>query len=332
MEKILSVVIPAYNVEKYLNKCLDSFLVPEILPKIEVLVINDGSTDGTEAIARQYCEKYPDTYHVYTKENGGHGSTINYGVQRAAGTYFKVVDGDDWLNTKALLKFIEMLEQQACDIVAADYDCIQDETWKLLQHKKCTQDASQYEKVCRMKNGEVSQVIKMHAMTIKTSILKACPIPIDEHCFYVDAEYITYPVPYVDTVYYYPDTIYMYRLGRNGQSMDIHSMQKRRGQHMHVLNRLLTYYESAIKDGMDESNRAYMEKCIAQMVENQFQIYISMGLQKGIYRELKDWDQKLRQNWPDIYGAAAKKSIDLLRNTNYLLLPAGAIVYKIVKG
>jgi hypothetical protein len=75
-----------------------------------------------------------------------------------------------------------------------------------------------------------------------------------------------------------------------------------------------------------------MEKCIAQMVENQFQIYISMGLQKGIYRELKDWDQKLRQNWPDIYGAAAKKSIDLLRNTNYLLLPAGAIVYKIVKG
>lgn len=332
MEKVLSIVIPAYNVEKYLKKCLDSILVQEILPEIEVLVINDGSTDGTETIAKRYCEKYPDTYYVYTKENGGHGSAINYGMQRATGKYFKVVDGDDWLNTERLHKFVEMLEQQSSDIVASDYDCIQDETGKLLQHKKCTQNMELYEKVCRVKSGEVNQVIKMHAMTIKTSILKKCRVPIDEHCFYVDAEYITYPVPYVDTVYYYPDTIYMYRLGRNGQSMDIHSMQKNRNQHMHVLNSLLAYYKNAIKDGMDENSKAYMEKCIAQVVENQFQIYISMGLKKGIYRELKDWDTKLLQAYPEVYRATAKKSINLLRNTNYLLLPAGTIVYKIVKG
>lgn len=93
MKKILTVVIPAYNVEKYLERCMHSFEIPEILDKIEILVINDGSKDGTEQIARAYCEKYPQTYFLYNKENGGHGSGINYGIRYATENISKLLMG-----------------------------------------------------------------------------------------------------------------------------------------------------------------------------------------------------------------------------------------------
>lgn len=329
MEKILSIVIPAYNVEKYLNRCLKSFEVPEILEKIEVLIINDGSADGTKTIAEAFCRKYPNTYYLYNKENGGHGSGINYGIRFATGKYFKVVDGDDWLNTAELPGFVRVLEQSDTDAVAADFLCIQDETYAVLQEKYCSGDKDRYGKICSIPEGEVSEVIKMHALTIRTKILQQHNIVIDEHCYYVDCEYITYPIPYVNTVYFYDKFIYMYRLGRNGQSMDIKSMQKNRNQHMKVLNSLLSFYEALEK--VSVGTRTYIEGAIAQMVENQFQIYISMGLQKGILTELREWDCELKKQYPAVYAATKKKSITMLRRTGYRILPVGAIVYHCIK-
>ena len=96
--KVLSVVVPMYNVEAYISQCLDSFAVPEVLGQVEILVIDDGGTDGSAAIAQTYEEKYPGSYRVIHKENGGHGSTINKGIETASGKYFRVVDGDDWVD------------------------------------------------------------------------------------------------------------------------------------------------------------------------------------------------------------------------------------------
>lgn len=329
MKKILSIAIPAYNVEKYLEQCLKSFEVPEILEKIEVLIINDGSKDRTPEIAQVYCDKYPNTYFLYNKENGGHGSGINYGIKYATGKYFKVVDGDDWLNTKELNDFVTLLESVDTDVVAADFLCIQDGTEAILSEKHCTLTETQYGQVANLDEGAVKDVIKMHALTIKTEILQKHDIVIDEKCFYVDCEYITFPIPYVKTVYFCNKYIYMYRLGRNGQSMDIKSMQRNRAQHMRVLDSLLRFYDTM--GATTDSTREYVEKCIAQVVENQFQIYISMGLKKGIRRELADWDKTLKKNYPAVYAATNKKSITMLRMTGYWILPIGAIVYRLVR-
>lgn len=330
MAKILSIVIPAYNVEKYLERCLKSFEVECILEKIEVLIINDGSKDGTGVIAQKYCDKYPDTYVLYNKENGGHGSGINYGIKYATGKYFKVVDGDDWLNTKELPDFVRLLEEIEADGVATDFLCVQDETDRILSEKYCTSHKEQYGKLADLSKGEVMDVIKMHALTIRTEILQQHGITIDEHCYYVDCEYITYPMPYVETVYFYQKFLYMYRLGRNGQSMDIRSMQKNRAQHMHVLDSLLIFYNNNT-DGISENKRYYIERCIAQVVENQFQIFISMGLERGVRKELRDWDTQLQQTYPRVCAATTKKSITLLRKTGYLILPLGTIIYRIYK-
>ena len=95
MSKVLTVSIAAYNMESYIRQTLNSLIVPEILEKIEVLVVDDGGTDGTLAIAKEYETKYPITFHAIHKENGGYGSVINKSIELATGKYFKQLDGDD---------------------------------------------------------------------------------------------------------------------------------------------------------------------------------------------------------------------------------------------
>jgi len=330
MNKILSITIPSYNVEKYIDKCVQSMLVDSVLDDIEILIVNDGSKDSTPEIAKGYVEKYPQTVRLIDKENGGHGSTINAGIREATGKYFKVVDGDDWLNTENLEHFIELLKTREEDVIASNFLCIQDETYDVLSEKYVTSNPYKYGKTCKMDEWEIEEVIKMHGLTIRTSILKENNITIDEHCFYVDCEYIAYPMPFVKTVYYDDEFIYMYRLGRNGQSMDIRSMQRNRAMHMKVLNSLLAFYDKLPE--MTEAKKAYIEKVIGQVMENQFQIYISMGTDKEIQKETATWDMALRKQYPRIAASTNKKSIAMLRKTNYSILPIGSFVLKIVKG
>ena len=330
MGKILSITIPSYNVEKYIDKCVQSMLVDSILEDIEILIVNDGSKDSTPEIAKGYVEKYPQTVRLIDKENGGHGSTINAGIREATGKYFKVVDGDDWLKTENLEHFIALLKEHDEDVIASNYLCIRDESYEIIAEKRVSSDASYYGTIRNMDRGEVKEVIKMHGLTIRTSILKENNILIDEKCFYVDAEYIAYPMPFVSTVYYDDEFIYMYRLGRNGQSMDIRSMQRNREMHMKVLNSMLAFYDKLPQ--MTNEKKSYIERVIAQMVENQFQIYISMGTDKEIQKETAAWDRALLKKYPRVANSTNKKSITLLRNTNYSILPIGSFVLKIVKG
>ncbi len=110
-KKILSVSIASYNVEKFLDQTLESCLVPEIMDRLEVIIVNDGSKDGTADVAKKYTEKWPDTFILVDKENGGYGSTVNVGIKTATGKYFRLLDGDDWFDKDGLREFIGILEQ-----------------------------------------------------------------------------------------------------------------------------------------------------------------------------------------------------------------------------
>ena len=110
MQKLLTVVIPAYNTENYLEQCLNSLLQTKYRKETEIIVVDDGSTDSTGKIADRIAQQYPDIMNVIHKENGGHGSTINVGIQRAKGTYFKVLDSDDWFDIEAYDAFFDHKE------------------------------------------------------------------------------------------------------------------------------------------------------------------------------------------------------------------------------
>ena len=117
MNKLLTIVVPVYNTEKYLRKCLDSLIVPDFLSLLEVLIVIDGSPDNSICIANEYAEKYPHTFVVVDKENGGHGSAINKGLELATGKYFRVLDSDDWYDSDNFEKYLNILSREDSDIV-----------------------------------------------------------------------------------------------------------------------------------------------------------------------------------------------------------------------
>ena len=122
--KILSFIIPSYNCEKFLEKCVSSMLHPEILERLEIIIVNDGSTDSTEAIATALCSRYPEVIRLINQENRGHGGALNAGCAAAMGKYLKVIDADDWVETDNLPSYVDFLEQCDSDVVLTHHDTI----------------------------------------------------------------------------------------------------------------------------------------------------------------------------------------------------------------
>lgn len=331
MRKVLSIVVPAYNVERYIKKCLDSFVMVEHRNLLEVIVVNDGSTDQTGEIISAYCEQYPDLIKSITKENGGHGSAINAGMGLVSGTYFHVVDSDDWVDSEEMDRFLVFLSDIDVDLVANNFCIVQDETYKVLEYRNCIDDEKKAKKKLTF-DSVASEIplIRIHAMTVNTDFYRRHEIQIDSYRYYVDFEYTLFPIPYVETVAFYNHYVCQYRVGRNGQSVNIGSMQRNRENHMLVIHRLLEWYQLA--NTWSYEKKKYIEMGISKIVENQFQIYISMGLQKGILKEMALFDEQLKENAIGVYNAVSKKSIWILRKTKYKILPLAYVVYRIVKG
>ena len=131
-EKVLTIIVPAYNVEDYLAKCVDSMLAAGCNDAIEIIIVNDGSTDGTREMAETYERDNPGTVRVITKENGGHGSAVNTGVRAATGTYLRVIDGDDWVDGDAFAALVARLATTEEDVVVSRYNTVQDVTSKMM--------------------------------------------------------------------------------------------------------------------------------------------------------------------------------------------------------
>ena len=106
--KYISFAIPCYNSEAYMEKAINSILVGG--EDVEIIVVNDGSKDGTQEIAERYQGKYPTIVKAVAKPNGGHGDAVNCGLEHATGKYFKVVDSDDWVDEEALLKVLDTIK------------------------------------------------------------------------------------------------------------------------------------------------------------------------------------------------------------------------------
>jgi len=329
MEKVLTIVVPVFKVEKYIKQCLDSFIVPEILESLEVLVINDGSPDCSAEIARLYEKRYPKTFRVINKENGGHGSTINAGIQAATGKYFKVVDGDDWVSGDALRNLVSFLMQKTCDLVYSNYCWVDDETGKSKLDQKEPFANVMYGEVYAFEDIAEKTFIKMHNMTIRTAILKEHCKPITENCFYVDNEYILYPIPYVKTVAFLADVLYMYRIGRAEQSINIKKMQERCTQHKHVLEQLLSFYKDVQCVALPKS-KVYLAQGIARMLVSQIKIYLSYkpGTEHKI--EIFELDEEIRQNYSHVYFAVKNKAVWLLRRSNYHLYYPASLLTKLI--
>lgn len=328
MEKLLTVVVPTYNVEKYIEQNLRSFIVKKVLEELEVLVINDGSTDNSPLISEKYAKQYPDTFRIVNKENGGHGSTINRGIVEARGKYFKVVDADDWVIEQGLIQLMNTLRTCDSDLVVSNFYWYHDrKNTKSVEIKEPFLGV-EYGREYRFSDVCEDMYVKMHGMTVKTEILKKIP-QIDEHCFYVDVEYVLFPIPWIETVTCIPDFVYMYRIGLAGQSMNINKMQRNQEHFDRVLERMLAFYTECKEQQMGKEKLNYLKNYLARVAASRFKIFLSFPYSPKIKHEMKTFDENIRRSYPEIYDAVKQKAVLLLRKSRFHLYFAAQLGYKL---
>lgn len=225
MAKILTIVIPTYNMEKYLDKCLTSLIIDdrELMQQLEVLVINDGSKDKSSEIGHLYQEKYPDTIRVIDKENGNYGSCINRGLKEAKGAYIKILDADDSFEKEVFALFLLRLRDVDVDSVITDFDYV--DTNGQLKKK----ENIKYPHNVIMNLSESMKYhplgLTMHAITYKTEMLKRINYVQPEGISYTDQIWVNEPLASCSQIIYMPILIYKYLIGREGQTMSPKNLQ-----------------------------------------------------------------------------------------------------------
>lgn len=264
MEKILTIIIPTYNMEKYLDRCLTSMIIEdvELLKQLEVLVVIDGAKDRSSEIAHTYAAKYPDTFVVIDKENGNYGSCVNRGLKEATGKYVKVVDADDWVMTKALQKILVFLSKHDYDLVLNDNYIVNEkgevtDMFTFMPHLKKGQSYS-----LQHLHGEPALSMKMHTIIYKTENIRALGYQQTEGISYTDQEWMFIPMTIVKKIYYHPATLYMYLVGREGQTVAPDVLARTMTQYIAVYEKAFKTY--AHWDGSEEAREYLTDRLISQ--------------------------------------------------------------------
>ncbi len=240
MNKVLSLIIPTYNMEKYLDKCLTSLVVDEksVFETLEVIVVIDGSKDRSSEIAHRYQNRYPDVFLVIDKENGNYGSCVNRGLKEAHGEYVKILDADDYFDSLSLQKYLKYLSTIDADLVVTDFLKV-DEDGKAIAKIDFDfpkETILEIDDICE--RGSFSK-LEMHAVTYKRQNLIDIHYVQTEGISYTDQEWMFIPLTAVKKMVYFPVVVYCYLIGREGQTMDPKILARSIGQNIIVVeNRL----------------------------------------------------------------------------------------------
>ncbi len=297
MEKILTIIIPTYNMERYLRKCLDSLLVSdENMNILEVLVVNDGSKDSSSMIGQEYALKYPDTFIVIDKENGNYGSCVNRGLKEARGKYVKVLDADDYFKTDAFETVMNFLKASDYDLILTDYNTV-DEQGREEKVFELTIPHNTPLPFCSLL-GFSAQRMHMHRIFYKTEKLRKIDYHQTEGMSYTDQEWMGEPMTTVDTIYYMDTRLYQYLVGREGQTMNPKVMQKSIKQYMHAIYVLIDLYNRYTGD---DDHRKYIWYRLYGQMRWIYCIFLCENMNTDL-STLFEFDESIKSKNIDLYN------------------------------
>jgi len=292
MEKLLSVIIPTYNMEALLPQCLDSLLVPQMVEALDVIIVNDGSKDQSLEIANSYAEKFPNVFCVIDKKNGNYGSCINAALPTIRGKYVKILDADDSYEKNNLCDFLALLNILDVDLVLTDYATYNSEGSKL---SECGYSLPKRQ---IFHFGVIPQhtYLCMHSVTYRSAIFKRIEYHQSEGVSYTDMEWVCYPMSEVRKVFYYDVLIYKYLIGREGQTADDEVRLKRLS---HVAAGVWAMGKSFRK--VPQDNPAY--QYIKDMYYGRTRwVYFCSLIYRNVTFDLDSFDKKLKEEDIDLYN------------------------------
>lgn len=241
--KLITFTVPCYNSQDYMRNCIESLLPGG--EDVEIIIIDDGSTDNTGSIADEYQQAYPSIVRAVHQKNGGYGAGVNNGLAHAEGLYFKIVDSDDYLDQSALFSLISAIKQnisKGCEvdlyITNFVYNHIEDNSIYISHYRK----NFPADKVFGWKESKrlyLWHLLLMHALAYRTELLKKAGTHLPEHTFYVDNLYAYQPLLYVKSLYYIDKDLYHYTIGRSDQSVTVENMVNRYDQQIRVMSLMM---------------------------------------------------------------------------------------------
>ena len=306
--KLLTVAIPCYNSAEYMSKAIESVLVGG--EDVEILIVDDGSTkDETSRIADDYAAKYPTVIRAIHKENGGHGDAVMTGIRNATGTYFKVVDSDDWLDAEAFRRVLGRLKTvndsgEELDLFLSNY--VYDKVGA--KHKFVVRyNHALPENVIfgwrDTRHFRVGQYIQMHSIIYRTQLLKDCGLELPRHTFYVDELYAYVPLTRVEKMMYMNENVYHYYIGREDQSVQENIMIGRIDQAIRVHEMMVDSVE--IMDITDVHKRNYMLRYLEIITTVCSVLLLKSGTPEN--------RQKKRRLWANIHARQPRVYVILKR-------------------
>lgn len=311
----LSVVVPSYNSADWMERCVDSLITGA--RDVEILIVDDGSTDSTGAIADLYEAAHPGVVRAIHKVNGGHGSTINVGIDQARGAYIKVVDSDDWVAPGAFEALLETLRgfiaaEQQVDLVVSNfvYEKVGRRYKRAVRYRNVLpqQQVFSWDQVGRFRT---SQFLMMHSLVYRTEVLRECGLRLPEHTFYVDNLYVYQPLPYVKSLYYLDVDLYRYFIGRPDQSVNESVMIKRIDQQLKV-NRMLMDVEVSPYD-VPAALYSYLVHHLQIVCVISSTMLLRSGRDEDFARKVELW-RSIRYDDPVVYRKLRRTTLGTLVN------------------
>jgi len=299
--KLLTAAIPCYNSAAYMNRAIDTLLSGG--EEMEIIIINDGSSDDTQKIAMEYQTKHPSVIRVIHQDNGGHGEAVNTGLANATGLYFKVVDSDDWVNESALLQVMEVLKNLIADGKSPDlflanyvYEKVDSKKKKVINYNWALpkEQIFTWDDIMHFKQ---SQNILMHSTIYRTKLLKSCGIHLPKHTFYVDNIFVYQPLPYVKTLFYLDVNLYRYFIGRADQSVNEQVMIRRIDQQLKITKIMIESHN--LMQIKSKKLQNYMIKYLSMMMTVSSVFLIKEGSDESLVKKqdlweyLKNYDRRL---------------------------------------
>lgn len=299
MEKILSIIIPTYNMEKYLDKCLSSLIISyEKMQYFEVLVINDGSKDRSGEIAHLYEARYPQTFRVIDKENGNYGSCINRGLKEATGKYIKILDADDFFDTANFDQLICFLDRSDVDLIVSDY-CLVNEMGKIMENYTFSLPVDKIFTFEALSDNMIKNLWHQ-GITYKTDNLRSIGYRQTEGISYTDNEWMFSPMINVKTILYFPYNVCFYLRGREGQTFDPCVFEKSLWMRIKVVTVMLDEYKR-LMIGCAESTLRYLTlRLVSRCISVYSSYLIRFPAQKQ--QDLVAFDQYMKTVLPYIYS------------------------------
>ena len=269
--KLLTCVVPCYNSAAYMERTIGTLLVGG--EEMEILIVDDGSTDDTGAIADRLAAEHPAVIRVHHQPNAGHGSAINYGVEHGEGVFFKVVDSDDRLDEASLPGTLDVLRAFSApgnqpDLVIHDY--VYDHTDQKAVFSVTYRGRMKEDALCAWddtRRFHIWNQFMIHSLIYRRQFLRDIPVRMPERTFYEDNLYIYQPLRYTRRILYHRAPLYGYFIGRSDQSINEQNILRRLDQLTAMVKRMITTYTLEELNTLPRHLRGHMiNTCCSQLV------------------------------------------------------------------